>query len=240
MPDSKKKKYKEDNYLDIETLLVKYEPLRKSIFRLFSKYDNLWKSADDYEDLHQQIDYEFMRLCSEYDPTVGVDFTGYIKSHLQQRVYHYVTKVQNTRRREGNVYVVVDKDGDLNDSIDFNNITSEIADEHASKELRRIEVLSSLKMDEVPDKYKSLVKGLLYDNKSLEELAEEEGTTVRNLKLRLNSACEYFVNDFNEREMYDMYRLKHPFIYNRIPFIKRVSITTRVPVIRVQIVLNKK
>lgn len=226
--------YKMDNYLDIDELMQKYAPLRKSIFRLFSRYNNLWTSADEYEDLHQQIDYEFIRLCREYDPTVGVDFPGYIKSHLQQRVYHYITKIQNNKRREGVVFAV-DNDGEPGESIDIENMSSKIVDEKSDNEFRKMEMMASLNVDDVPDKYKSLVNGLLFEHKSLEDIASEEGVSVRTLQLRLNAACDYFVKDYYDKEQYFMYTREHPFIYNRVPFIKRTSLITRTPIIIVRV-----
>jgi hypothetical protein len=221
--------YKSDNYLDIDALMEKYAPLKKSIFRLFSRYNNLWVSTDEYDDLHQQIDLEFVRLCREYDPTVGVDFPGYIKSHLQQRVYHYITKLQNSRKREGVVFSV-DNDGEQEDSIDFNNISTQMVDEKSDKDFRRVEALANFHIEEVPEIYHSVIKGVLYEHKSLDDIAKKEGVTLIAMQLRFTAACDYLIADYSAREQYYMYISKHPFIYTRVPFITRVVFINRVSI----------
>ena len=92
------------DYLDTNKLIEDYSPLMKSIYKTFSKFNNLFHTAQDFEDLESQIQYEFLRLCSEYNPARGVDFPGFIKFHLQQRVYHHVTKLQRTKSSYTNIF----------------------------------------------------------------------------------------------------------------------------------------
>ena len=87
-------------FLDTEALLERFEPLLKSIHRRFMSYQGIFTNPDDSSDLYSQIVYEFLRLRQTFDPKRGVDFTGYIKFHLQQRVYHYVIKRQKIVQSE--------------------------------------------------------------------------------------------------------------------------------------------
>ena len=87
-------------FLDTEALLERFEPLLRSIHKKFCSYDGVFNTAEDQADLWAQIQYEFLRLRQTFDPRRGVDFPGYLKFHLQQRVYHYVTKQQKLSNME--------------------------------------------------------------------------------------------------------------------------------------------
>ena len=181
---------KEYDYLDLDKLMKDYSPLMKSIYKKFAKFNNLYHSSSDYEDLEAQIQFEFVKLCSEYNPTRGVDFPGFIKFHLQQRVFHYVTKLQKSRQKETVAYSR-DYDGEQDESVDFDNM-SELIDEQSKSEFDRIEALASLDWSVIQsEKQRYLVKAILYEYKSIEELAKEEG--VSNSVVRLNTSAFHFV-----------------------------------------------
>ena len=84
-------------FLDTDALLERFGPLLKSIHRRFLSYQGIFLNSEDISDLYSQILFEFIRLRQSFDPKRGVDFTGYIKFHLQQRVYHYVMKKKKFR-----------------------------------------------------------------------------------------------------------------------------------------------
>lgn len=179
----------EDDYLNMERLSIKYEPLMKSIYKHFAAYNNLFFSQDDYEDLWSQINLEFVKLCREYNPTKGVDFPGYLKIHLQQRVYHYVTKLQKTKQREKTVETRT-YNGDEEESFDL----EEIADLAAEYEFDKIEALQALDLSIFTDKrHKFLIESVLFEEKSLEEIAIEENVSLREIKSRFNAACNKLI-----------------------------------------------
>ena len=194
----KKIPIKED-YLNSEKLLKDYSPLMKSIYKKFVKFNNLFYSSDDYEDLEAQIQYEFIKLCSEYNPTRGVDFPGFIKFHLQQRVYHHITKLQKTRQKETVVYER-DHNGEHNDSIDFSN-TETLIDDSVERDFERVEALSCLDWSAVPGKkHKWLIEAILYEDKSIEDIAREEGVSVKIVRLRLYSACNFLIEHAKKQD----------------------------------------
>lgn len=179
----------ENDYLNIENLLIKYEPLLKSIYKHFASYNNLFFSQDDYNDLQSQINLEFVKLCREYNPTKGVDFPGYLKIHLQQRVYHYITKIQKTKQREKAVETKT-YNGDDEDSFDL----SEIADITSEYEFDKIEALDALDLSIFTDKrHKFLIEAVIFEEKSLEEIAAEEGVPLREIKSRFTAACNKLI-----------------------------------------------
>ena len=85
---------------DPEVLLEDYEKLRYKIYKQelprFAYLDEqtckvVYNQAEA-DDLQSYIDYQFIKLVKEYDPTSGVDFPGYIKSKLPLRVKHSYIK----------------------------------------------------------------------------------------------------------------------------------------------------
>lgn len=186
----------ENDYLDIEKLLVRYEPLIKSIYKHFASYNNLFFSQEDYDDLQSQITLEFVKLCREYNPTVGVDFPGFLKIHLQQRVYHFITKTQKTKQRE-KVVETREYDGDEEESFDF----AEVADLSSEYEFDKVEALMALDFAAVANKkQKFLIESILYEEKTLEEIAEEEGVSVREIKSRFNATCTELIKYYKEHQ----------------------------------------
>lgn len=189
---AKKNVSNKEDYLDIEKLMVAYTPLMKSIYKRFSRFNNLFHTQADYEDLEAQIQFEFVKLCNEYNPARGVDFPGFIKFHLQQRVYHHVTKLQKVRQKETLVYTR-EYDGEQDDSIDFDN-SQNLIDEDSIKAFERVEALASLDWNVISGKkHKWLIEQILFEHKTLEEIAAEEGVAIKVIRLRLYFACNYLM-----------------------------------------------
>lgn len=206
----------ENDYLNIENLLIKYEPLLKSIYKHFASYNNLFFSQDDYNDLQSQINLEFVRLCREYNPTKGVDFPGYLKIHLQQRVYHYITKIQKTKQREKAVETKT-YNGDDEDSFDL----SEIADITSEYEFDKIEALDALDLSIFTDKrHKFLVEAVIFEEKSLEEIAAEEGVPLREIKSRFTAACNKLIQHYETQQQRFM---EEKLERDHLRFIKKVK-----------------
>lgn len=68
---------------DIDNLYLEYTNLRQ---RLYHKYKHYFNKQADMEELQSYIDEQFVKLVKEYDITSNVDFPGYIKIKLEQRV----------------------------------------------------------------------------------------------------------------------------------------------------------
>lgn len=236
---NKRKKTDRPDYLDINQLLIDYAPLMKSVYKTFSKFNNLYTSLDDYEDLKAQIQYEFVKLCQEYNPARGVDFPGYIKFHFQQRVYHYVTKLQKTKQKELVIYSR-DNDGESEDSINFEN-TELMADRDADIAFNRAEALACLDWNALPNKKcRRLVESILFEGKTIEQLAADEGIPVKTMRLRYYTACGSLIEYAEQKQLeHDMYienmKSSSSDFYSaevkRIPFVIRIPVVTRVPIV---------
>ena len=220
------------DYLDIDKLYEQYKPLMSSIFKKFVKYTNALKNTQDYEDLKSQIELEFVKLCNEYTPTRGVDFPGFIKMHLQQRVYHYVTKLQKRTSMEG---VVTSKPFEDSEQPMVNLDNSlELIDEDTIKDFDKIEALSSLDWRAITGKkHRHLLEAVLYEGKTIEEIAELEGVSVKVVRLRLHFACER-LKEFNDRkeEYLDLRKRRPDVTFEEFLQIKKqVSKIPRTPII---------
>lgn len=198
------------DYLDADKLFEQYKPLMGSIYARFSKYNGrLFTCQADYEDLKSQIELEFVRLCSEFDPTRGVDFPGYVKIHLQQRVFHYITKTQRRVNAESTSSGRTFDDSD-NVLTDFDN-TTELIDEDSIREFERVEALASLDWRAiVGKKHKRLIEDILFDHRTIEEIAEKEGVAVKVVRLRLHFACERLKQWYHRQEEFDIFRQINP------------------------------
>lgn len=183
------KKFCKTDYFDINKLRRVYSPLIASIYNFFSKYNYVYSCRHDYDDLKSQIELEFIRLCREYNPARGVDFPGYIKFHLQQRVYHYVMKAKDYRKAEAQYPQGYNNyDGDA--SSDFENL-KELVDEAQVMLHERAEALASLDFSVLPtSKHRLLVEQVLLEKRSLESIAYYNGESLREVKARLAECCE--------------------------------------------------
>jgi len=230
------------NYLDIDALFEQYKPLMGSIYKRFSRYNGVFNNQADYEDLRSQIEFEFIKLCNEFDPTRGVDFPGFIKFHLQQRVYHHITKVQKLQSKESaSCSRVFDSDGDSS-AMEFDN-TLDLIDEDSIKSLERVEAMASLDWRAiVGKKHKYLIESVLYEGKTIEEIAFQEGVVVKVIQLRLHFACERLKEWCKNQEYYMEYKKVHPEVpwEDFVAMRKQVQKIKRTPIviIRVPIVIR--
>lgn len=78
-------------FLELGPLMIRFKPLITSIYRRFSCYQQIQNNWKSKEALYSEILTQFVRLYHDYDPRHGVDFVGYIKFFLQQRVYQWLT-----------------------------------------------------------------------------------------------------------------------------------------------------
>lgn len=180
---------------DTETLLIKYEPLIKSIFKKFHVYFN---SNDDKLELYTQIQFEFIKLINEYDPRRGVDIPCFLKRMLNLRVYHYVTKCLNLKNRETN----------------YENVYKVVEEQSEEEEyyFDKAEAIASLDKNLVLGvKQRKLMSDILIYNKTLNEIAKEENVDIKVIRLRLHFLCQKLYNhSIEKKEYYDWHNGKTP------------------------------
>lgn len=185
-------------FLETEALLERFEPLLKSIHRRFLSYQGVFTNADDVSDLYSQIVLEFLRLRQTFDPKRGVDFTGYIKFHLQQRVYHYVMKKQKVVLNEQTARSYSD---DFDDKpMELEN-SAELVDEKTPEELERAEAIASIPWDDLSEEQAQLVTEILIRRKTIEDVAKEQKMTIKSVKQQFDEVCEYLteLHDLSEK-----------------------------------------
>lgn len=187
-------------FLDTEALLVRFEPLLKSIHRHFCSFDGVFDQPDDITDLYSQIQYEFLRLRRSYDPKRGVDFPGYIKFHLQQRVYHYVTKKQKLAQNEQPVRTYGEDNEDQ--PIELENFAN-LVDEETEANFEKAEAIASIPWDDLTEEQAQLVKDILINKETVESIAKRDKVSMRSVKIRLDEVCDLLVELHNLGEYRD-------------------------------------
>lgn len=185
-------------FLSTEVLLERFEPLIKSIHRRFMSYNGLFTSIEDSEELYQQILCEFLRLRQSFDPKRGVDFTGYIQFHLQQRVYHYVTKRQKIVLNEQPAKPFADNDYDEK-PIEFENI-DELVDEDTVERMERAEAIASIHWEKLTKDQATMVQDILIHHKALEDIAKERRTTIQRVRQEFQDLCDRFCEIAESKE----------------------------------------
>ena len=189
-------------FLDTESLLERFEPLLKSIHKKFCSYNGMFDQPDDVSDLYSQIVLEFLRLRQNYDPRRGVDFPGYIKFHLQQRIYHYVTRKQKLINLEQPVKSHYDDNKDK--LLQLENLP-ELIDEETEFELEKVECIASIPWDQITDKsQEKLIRDILIEGKNINIIAKEERVSMKSIKLRLEECCETLINLYNTNNKEDL------------------------------------
>lgn len=175
-------------FLDTESLLERFEPLLRSIHKKFCSYDGIFDQPDDITDLYSQIQLEFLKLRRSYDPKRGVDFPGYIKFHLQQRVYHYVTKKQKLMNHEQPVKTYSD---DFDEKpLELENIP-ELVDEETEANFEKAEAIASIPWDDITDPAQvELIKAILFEGKTVESIAKEKKVSIKSVKQQLDEVCD--------------------------------------------------
>lgn len=170
-------------FLDCSTLLYKFTPLIQSLHKYFCSYCGILDQPSDCEDLYAQIQYEFLRLCHKYDPKRGVDFTGYIKFNLKNRVYYYVCKIQKYQTTEHLTKLV-----DENDSGEsYYSQLQHIEDTAAASELEQVDLLSSIPWNVIPNELdRDIIYRVLVNHDNLEHIAKVRNLKVKVIKDRFN------------------------------------------------------
>lgn len=181
-------------FLDTEALLERFEPLLKSIHKHFCSFDGVFDQQEDITDLYSQIQLEFLRLRRSFDPKRGVDFPGYIKFHLQQRVYHYVTKKQKLVNNEQPVRTYGEDNEDQ--PIELENF-SNLVDEEASSNFEKAEALASIPWDDLDEEQAQLVRDILINGETIESLAKRKKVSMKSIKQKLDDVCEVLIDLYN-------------------------------------------
>ena len=184
-------------FLDTEALLCRFEPLLKSIYRRFVSYYKLFDENQDKLDLYNQILFEFLKLRQEFDPKRGVDFPGYIKFHLQQRVYHHVMKYQKVLTHELPIKSYV---SESDSSLTEYGLLDKLLDEKASEEFEEVIATSSVPWDELDPEQFQFITSLIEDKKSIEEIAQDKNVSVRSIKKLLDDTCQRLIEIHNSHK----------------------------------------
>lgn len=187
-------------FLDTEALLERFEPLLRSIHKKFCSYDGVFNTAEDQADLWAQIQYEFLRLRQTFDPRRGVDFPGYLKFHLQQRVYHYVTKQQKLSNMEQPVKTYSD---DFEEKPREIENMPELIDEETPAAMERTEAIESIPWDRLDESQAELVREILFNKKLVETVAKERKVSIKSVKTQLDEICKLFIKIHQESEQED-------------------------------------
>lgn len=184
-------------FLDTEALLERFEPLLRSIHKKFCSYDGVFNTAEDQADLWAQIQYEFLRLRQTFDPRRGVDFPGYLKFHLQQRVYHYVTKQQKLSNMEQPIKSYSD---DFEEKPREIENMPELVDEETPAAMERTEAIESIPWDRLDESQAELVREIIFNKKLVETVAKERKVSIKSVKAQLDEICELFIKIHQENE----------------------------------------
>ena len=183
-------------FLDTDMLLMRFEPLIKSIQRKFLSYNGIFNCQADSDELYSQIVLEFLRLRKSYDPRRGVDFTGFIKFHLQQRIYHWVMHYQSVQQWEHNE---TDTYIDDDDSDNYNSIITNTPDELSDYDQLVVEALSSLDRSLLSSKQNTLVDQILYKHMSDVDIARSRHTTITKVRGEITELCDLLSDTYHER-----------------------------------------
>ena len=182
-------------FLDTEALLERFEPLLRSIHKKFCSYDGVFNTPEDQADLWAQIQYEFLRLRQTFDPRRGVDFPGYLKFHLQQRVYHYVTKQQKLSNIEQPMRVYSD---DFEEKPRELENMPELVDEETPAAMERTEAIESIPWGRLSEDQAELVREIIFNKKLVETIAKERKVSIKSVKTQLDEICELFIKIHQE------------------------------------------
>ncbi|QKE56523.1 RNA polymerase sigma factor [Bacillus phage YungSlug] len=172
---------------DVNKLLEDYKPL---ILATYKRFHSTFKNKEDKEDLMSQIRFLFTKLVFEYDPRRGVDFPYYIKRMLELRTYHWVTKTLKQKNAE------VITEGFTNDELTYGNLFDSLED------FERIIKLQSWDDNfTLGEKQKKLFIGLLVENKTIKELAEEEGVDASIIHTRMHFLVKKLTKQAKEQKI---------------------------------------
>lgn len=178
-------------FLDMDYLLLRFNPLIQSIAKYFISYDGMFEQKCEIEDLYAVIQFQFVELVRKFDPNRGVDFTGYIKFHLRQRVYHYVTKLQKQQGKEKLLHIKEDTENDNMSINTFKDNYVEEVDDKWEEEFNRSEAIASIPWDKITDPEQlELINMFLIQRKPIEEYALEKKVSIKSVSEKLEKLCE--------------------------------------------------
>lgn len=166
---------------DVHHLLEQYKPL---IYSIYKKRNYIFKTSFDKEDFISQLHLIFTSLVYEYDPARGVDFPYYIKRMMELRAGHYITKYIKHHKRE--VTLQPETATFNKERMQFDELTA--GGDYLDDDM--LDVLTVESWDDVElelgEKHRNLFKGILADNKTLKQIAEEEGVSISTLHTRMH------------------------------------------------------
>lgn len=182
---------------DIDRLLEQYKPLILSIYK---KRNHYFRNKQDHEDFLSQLYLIFTHLVYEYNPNRGVDFPYYIQRMMEFRAGHYIAKYNKRQSRE----TVIEPD-----SLQYHQ------DRLQQEEIERLgELVHTLLSEEMSDvlgveswddaglilgkKQEQLFLGIIRDNKTPRQLADEEGVNISTIHTRIHFLTKKIREHFDE------------------------------------------
>jgi RNA polymerase sigma factor (sigma-70 family) len=87
-----------ENYLDVFNYIL-HNPTKPPYKKRLTR-GKLNMNFQDYEDLFQEIVFQFIKLMNEYDPSQGIPFELFVKKMLHQRVYDQYFKEYIDRKEK--------------------------------------------------------------------------------------------------------------------------------------------
>lgn len=180
-PKRKRRRQDPMTQRDVHHLLEQYKPL---IFSIYKKKNYIFKTSYDKEDFISQLHLIFTSLVYEYDPARGVDFPYYIKRMMELRSGHYITKYIKHHQREVTIQ---------HETANFNKDRAQFDELGGAEDFLDEEMLDVLMVESwddtdlaLGDKHENLFKGILGDNKTFKQIAEEEGVSISTLHTRMH------------------------------------------------------
>ena len=187
-------------FLDLDFLISKYTPLFKSICRYFCSYAGILDKPNDIEDLYSQIQLEFLKLVKRYDPRRGVDFPGYIKLNLQNRVYYWVTRLQKLQTTERLLFWSEENNEESDMEIDLYYMNKQyynLTDPSNEQEKFKIESLMSIPWEELKDESDREMVIDILNHMSLEDIARKRHTLITSIREQFDKICNLLITVHN-------------------------------------------
>ncbi|AMQ66647.1 RNA polymerase sigma factor [Bacillus phage Shbh1] len=159
---------------DVDKLIHQYKNLRTSIFRDYKDY---LPDPISQEELKSYIDEQFVRLVKEYDINGPVDFPGYIKTKLTQRVKNsYIRGEHRDRKR----VFVPRNDFDISNLIESSPSHDEELDYYEALEY----VLHDVELNEIEKETLFLILQEFPDTQIEKKLRQSYGNIASNAQIK--------------------------------------------------------
>ena len=183
-------------FLNPEALLVDFAPLMKRIHQLFSQYYPFFNTPQAKEDLYSNIQMEFLILRREYDYTSGIDFEGYIKLTLQNRVYNrHIVPLKRRYQAETLNSEIWNTNQFSADGLEFesDSRSAQDIDEDAEIAFQNVIARESVPWELLDETQRKIVE-LVLSGESLPEVSRELGMKLKDTEITFEEILETVSN----------------------------------------------